>query len=125
MTEHAQVRRTDVSERALWFGVLAGPLAWLLHLGLSYPLVPLSCATEWGAVFHLISLVTALAAVAAATVAWQSWQQLRAEGPEGTVQYGRQGFMALAGLLKSILFLAVILAQWLPVLFISPCNYAP
>ena len=122
MAEHGQA--PGLSERALWLGLLGGPLAWLVQLALSYPLVPLSCAIEWGAIFHLITLVTALAAVAAGTAAWQSWQQARSEGQESDARQGRQEFMALAGVLTSGLFLATIIAQWLPVLFLSPCSEA-
>lgn len=125
MAEQTRARPSDVSEGALWLGLLGGPLAWLGQLALSYPLVPLSCATEWGAIFHLVSLVAALAAVAAGTVAWQTWQQARAEGAATNAEAGRQRFMALVGVLSSGLFLATIVAQWLPVLFLSPCTYAP
>lgn len=121
MAEEAQTRTHDVSEWALWLGLLGGPLAWLVQLGVSYPLVPLSCETEWGTIFHLVTLVTALAAVGAGTVAWQSWQQLRGEDESDDTRLGRQGFMALAGVLTSALLLATIVAQWLPVLFLSPC----
>jgi hypothetical protein len=122
MSDKVQRSASEVSEGALWFGLLGSHVAWLLHLALSYPLVPLSCALEWGMIFHLISLVMVLAAVASLTVAWQSRQQLRHEGANGTARYGRQSFMALFGLLSGVLFLAVILAQWLPVFFIPPCS---
>jgi hypothetical protein len=115
-----EARLPEVSERGLWLGLLAGPLAWLTQLAVSYPLVPLSCRVEWGAIFHLVTLVTALAAVAAGTVAWQNWQQLRAEEGGGT-QLERQRFMALGGAISGALFLVTIVAQWLPVLFIGPC----
>lgn len=118
MTEQEQLH--DVSERGLWLGLLVGPLAWLAQLALSYPLVPLSCRVEWGVIFHLVTLVTALATIAAGTLAWQNWQQLPAEGGAGG-QLERRRFMALGGALSSALFLATIIAQWLPVLFVGPC----
>lgn len=119
MTENAD--RFQVSERGLWLGLLAGPLAWLAQLALSYPLVPLSCRVEWGAIFHLVTLVTALATVAAGTAAWQSWQQLHTEPGADRARHERRRFMALGGAISSALFLATIIAQWLPVLFLSPC----
>lgn len=121
MAEQAQT--PAVNDGLLWLGLLGGPVAWLVQLGVSYPLVPLSCATEWGAIFHLVTLVTALASVGAGSVAWQSWQLLRAEGEQREgARPGRQEFMALAGVLTAALFLATIVAQWLPVLFLSPCE---
>jgi hypothetical protein len=116
-----EARLPEVSERGLWLGLLAGPLAWLTQLAVSYPLVPLSCRVEWGAIFHLVTLVTALAAVGAGTVAWQNWQQLRADERGDHAQLERQRFMALGGAISCALFLATIVAQWLPVLFIGPC----
>jgi hypothetical protein len=120
MSEHAE--QSQISERGLWLGLLAGPLAWLAQLALSYPLVPLSCQVEWGAIFHLLTLVTAMATVAAGTMAWQNWQQLRSDEAPGGTRPERRRFMALGGAVGSALFLATIIAQWLPVLFLSPCS---
>lgn len=122
MAEQARTQPA-VSEGALWLGLLGGPLAWLAQLGVSYPLVPPSCAAGWGAAFHMVSLAAALVAAASGAVAWQSWRRLRG-GPEARgARLQRQGFMALGGALASALFLATIVAQWLPVLFLSPCEY--
>jgi hypothetical protein len=125
MTSQPPASPAYVSENALWIGLLGGPLAWLVQLAVSYPLVPLSCAIEWGAIFHLITLITALAAIAAGSTAWQAWQRAPAPSGPTDTRLARQRFMALSGVLTSALFLATILAQWLPVWFLSPCSIAP
>lgn len=108
----------------LWFGLLGGPAGWTAHLLLSYPLVPLACATGLRLILHAVTLVTVGIIVAAAVVAWRSWQRLGAPngGGDGAELADRwQGFMALSGVLLSLLFLFVTLAEGLPVFFHDPC----
>lgn len=125
MTMQAKHHFNGPGERALGFGLLGGPLAWLLQLAVSYPLVPLVCVVGWDMVFHLVTLVTALLALAAGTVAWQSWQWVREEPHDGVTRDARKRFMALSGVLFSVLFFVIILAQWLPVFFLSSCDRGP
>ena len=108
---------------ALWFGLLASPIAWALHLTLSYPLVPVVCAAGWELLLHAITAATALVALAAGWVSWRSLQQIR-EDPEAVpVQARSRGrFMAVSGLLLSALFLLVILVEGLPVFLLSACD---
>ena len=59
---------------------------------------------------------------AGAWVAWREWTRAGAEWPdEGVSPAARSRFMAMLGLLGSLLFAAVILAQWLAKLFLHPC----
>jgi hypothetical protein len=47
--------------------------------------------------------------------------RLRRNWHEDTV-LSRPGFMAMLGLLESALFTTVIVAQWMPHAFLSPCQ---
>jgi hypothetical protein len=115
-----------VSRPALWFGLLAGPIAWSLRLLISYPLVPVACAQGASSLLHLVSALFLLVALAGGAVAWWSYRQLRAKERSGrggaddwTME--RTRFMVLLSLLVSGLFALVIVAEWLPVFFTDPC----
>ena len=46
--------------KALWAGILAGPLAWGLHLQTSYALTATVCITGRPLFYHLVSLAALL-----------------------------------------------------------------
>jgi hypothetical protein len=97
---------------ALWFAVLAGPVAWMLGLNVQYALVRVACAKSSMLPLHLLSLATLALAVAGGVVAWREWRR-------GTLPASR--FMAVLGLLAAPLFGLTIVAQWVANLFLNPC----
>jgi hypothetical protein len=108
---------------ALWTGILAGPVAWLLQMQTGFALVPWACATGHVFVLHLVTLAGLLIAAAGALVAWRDWRRFGKEWPKG--KGGRQmrrRFMAVLGLLTSVLFFFVILAQGIPSFILNPCQ---
>ena len=108
------MKRMDaVSTRpSLWFGVLAGPVAWTLHELLSYALVRLACANNTGFLLHIVTLGTLAIAAAGAFVAF------RAYGAEALEE---ARFLAGAGVLVSGLFMFTILMEGIPNAVVSPC----
>jgi nicotinamide riboside transporter PnuC len=107
---------------ALWFAVLAGPLAWMLGLNAEYSLVRVACAKDSMLYLHAVSLLTLLLALAGGWVAWREWKRSGGEWPGeegGTIPRSR--FMAALGLLASALFSLTILAQWVASFFLNPC----
>lgn len=125
--ERATPTPRGVGLGALWFGVLAPPLAWGGHLLLNYYLVALNCAVAYANTslwLQVVTVVAALVTIAAGVTAWRAWRRTgvdERQGWEGTV-LGRSGFMALVGVLSSILFLALILLGDLPTFFLSGCR---
>ena len=107
----------------LWYGVLIGAVAWKLQLVVNYAVVPYACwhRVEW--VNHLASFAMASLALSGAWVSWRNWQRMGGSfdtsvgGPAG-----RSGFMALCGIALNALFALHILGQWIPNLFLSPCD---
>ncbi len=106
----------------LWFGFLAGPAAWFLHLNISYSLVRLICVRGGFWLLHLTTLVTLVLAAAGVWVAWRSWQRLgEPEVTKGSGTLGRSRFMALGGITLSGFFLLTILVAWIPDFLLDPC----
>jgi hypothetical protein len=102
----------------LWFGII-GPLVFvLLNLEVRYALTAWMCRTGdhflLQAATGILLLGTLLAGVGPA-------RQLHRDWLEDTV-LSRPGFMAMLGILLSALGAVVILAQWLPTLYLSTCQ---
>lgn len=111
---------------ALFFALLAGPLAWTAELLTNYYFSSLACRRTLAA-FTLfgrpgfsilifgVEIATALLGIAAGLVAWRHWQQTapaHADALAGVDQ--RVPFMALGAMLLSGLFLLIILVSGIP-----------
>jgi nicotinamide riboside transporter PnuC len=107
---------------ALWFALMAGPVAWFLGLIVQYSLVRVECAKGGTVVLHLVTFATLALSLAGAAVAWREWKRTgrRWPGEEGGA-LGRSRFMVALGLLGCGLFSLTIVAQWVAGLFLNPC----
>jgi hypothetical protein len=108
-------------------GILAGPLAWGLHLGTSYSLTETVCASGHQWLFHLVSLGALLVAAAGGLIAARLWRQFAA-GSTGSTNLGdehwtRSRFMALFGMAMSAFFALAILAAWIPSWMLGACAH--
>jgi len=120
-TEQAFFQRQGIGW--LWFGILAGPLAFLLNLQLSYMLVQPVCVTAHHIILHLVPAGALLLTASGGVSAWRNWQ--RTGQVESSIAAGvlpRSRFMAGVGLLTSGLFILAIVAQWLPNFILTPCQ---
>lgn len=116
--------------RAVWwllFGALGPLVAALLTGQLGYVLVTWACRHDAPAILHAVP-ATALVVVAVATAgAWRKWRESRARGfdlvdtDEAAGEIPRSRFLAALGLVGGALSIVVIVAQWLPILMLSPC----
>jgi hypothetical protein len=119
--------RTDVPDqsviRALWAGLLVPPVAFLLNLEAAYALVPVACTAQSMVMLHLVHLISLVLAIAGSVVAWRTWQKSGATWPGGGGgRISRTQFMAGVGALMGIMFVTVILAQWIPNFILDPCQ---
>jgi hypothetical protein len=113
-------RRTDA---ALWFGVLAPPVAMLTNLEASYALVDAACATRAHLPMHLVALTMLVVAAVAGVLAWREWRALGGGWPgDADGARTRARFMAALGVLSSAYFGTLIVWQWVPNLVLHPCQ---
>jgi hypothetical protein len=105
----------------LWMIALGGPLLVLANLEALYLLVPWSCRHQsWP--LHAAVVASAMLVVAAIGTAWRERSAPReVSNPGGEAGRPSAGFLALTGLLTATLSLAVLVAQWIPVLILHPC----
>jgi len=118
-----------VTEFWLWFGVLGGAIAWLLHLLLAYGIAEFGCVSSWGERHWLgISLVAwleALLSVSMLILCLFSWRiarrnsqiLLRESGPSEQAGHAARVFMARSGELSGGLFGLIIAVQSIPFVF--------
>jgi len=117
---------TTRGKMALWAGVLGGAVVWSLQMQIGYALSRFSSEHRWLTVMHhLVSLLAVAGAAWCTWLAWREWQRLGGGEPGGSEPglTGRSRFLALLGVITSGLFTVVIIAQWVPVFFISPDWY--
>ena len=127
-------RAETVGSWRLWFAVLGGPLAWLTQLVLAYSLEEwFSCApstTEVGEVLGVgvrsvaLLITAAMGAVAlAAGIAAASCLRKAPEGDEDGAR--RIRWMAIAGLMNSVLYGLFIAVAIVPPLVLDVCETSP
>lgn len=117
-----------------WFGVLGAPAAWAFMLLTNAFLgESLSCspgaiaglATDRGITWAVaaVNAACALVAVLALVVSLAAWRRLR----DSDRSTGRRAeWFAVSGIMVSVLFLLIILAAYLPLVFLHPpCAPTP
>ncbi len=117
-----KLSRRDVA--LFWFGVLAAPSVWALHLTVAYGYDEAACSDRVGvsAVEPLIlasGAVCAAIAVAGGVAAWSVWRR----ASRGAVADPRAWVRVLGvgSVLSSVLFLFAIVLQTVQALVLSAC----
>lgn len=109
----------DAGTGVLWYAILGAPVLTLLNLELSYALTSVACRAgsqvAMNVVTAILLVLVIVAGVAAATRLRRDWAD------EDTV-LSRPSFMAFLGILESVLFSIVIIAQWMPHAYLSACQ---
>jgi hypothetical protein len=115
----------------LWFGLLAAPFAWAVQLVAGYATEEAACTTGagtepvWdvgaGSVMGGISIAAILVAVLGGIAALVSLLLLSGDGRDDDPR-GRAAFMAGAGVLASLVFLAAIVLSTVAVASLDACH---
>ena len=107
----------------LWVGLLTAPLAFLLHLEVNYALVTQLCQSEHKLAMHMVTLAFLLVSAGGGLIAWSNWKALGQKWPgEAGSVMERSRFMAIVGLLISLLVIFGLIAQWIPQFIFDPCQ---
>jgi hypothetical protein len=107
----------------VWAGILAGPIAWLLDLGVSYALVQWVCGGGSHVVLHLISLGSLAIVAVGGGLSWLALQ--RASTGDGTDRSQSDEpvrFMAALGLVMCALFATLVIAEAIPRWVLDACQ---
>lgn len=128
MTDSASQRADAAFSRgagllSLWAGLMAGPVAWVLHELVGFALVPWACGTDRAYVLHVVTASALALAIVGGLVAFHKWRETGEGWPEdapGAVARAR--FMAVGGMLLSAMFVLVIVAQESASWFLGPCQ---
>jgi len=106
---------------AQWLAVVGPPIAAFAQQQLAYYFVSPACTSRAPILLHVPTLVM-LGLIAAATMySRREWTRERDRSASDNGQVGSGRFFALLGLAMGSISIVLLLAQWLPTLFVSPC----
>ncbi len=106
---------------ALWIAVLGSAVISLVQMQTNYSLLRWACATQRNWPLHLVSLIFLILALLPGWVGWKEWRFAASDEEGGIVRSGRRRFMATLGLMLTLLFVILIIAQAIPSFFFDPC----
>ena len=109
---------------ARWFGVL-GPLAavWIQQQ-LAYYFVLPACRRGFWPLLHLPPIIALAITAVAVMIGWRELDESGGwHGGDDPTKTGSAWFFGAVALLLSGLAAALILAQWIPTLFIPACQH--
>ncbi len=107
----------------LWWGVLAGPIAWALEEPINYSLVKHACAEGHRTSLFVVTTLAALMCISGFWTAWRLHAQLPANAElAGAGVFDRAFFMARVGMVLSAFVLLLVLASLVPQFVLSPCE---
>jgi hypothetical protein len=113
---------------ALWTGMLAGPLAWLLLLEWNYVASYVACETRQTWFLHAATLAAVALVAAAGLRAWRAGRG-PAEDPHPPIEPvseatsdARARWMAQAAVASSGWFILVMLSMEVPVIVLRTCQ---
>jgi uncharacterized membrane protein YcjF (UPF0283 family) len=140
MSEHALPEedrvRPSPGARHLWFALLGASGAWFIHFLACYLLLEVACVAGWqqrqflglngvAAAVMLATLLCLPVAIVSGLVAWRALRQgANARDEAGNATSERTAYLGKAGLILSVLFCAVIVAETIPALVLRPCPFA-
>ncbi len=108
---------------ALWTGILAGPIVWLISFEALFALNPWACIFQTKLALFIVSIVAFALSAAAGLLAWRQWSELGREAdPRGGDSISRSRIMAFSGVILSTLTCLIIIAQAIPELVLEACQ---
>jgi hypothetical protein len=111
-----------VTIRGLWTGILAGPLAAMFNLALNYAVADTTCTAGVRTVLNVVALGCLALTCGGFVLSWELWRSTGGGWPSDGSEPDRSRFMGLWGTLANLFFFVVVIAEWIPVFVLQPCQ---
>ena len=104
--------------------IVLAPVIVAIHHETNYVLVRQACSAQRNVALYLVTLVSLALTILTALVALRFWRRVGVVWPsEETDLATRIRFVAVLGILSSVMSLLVILAQGIATLKFDPCQF--
>jgi hypothetical protein len=106
-----------------WAGVLGAPAIWGAQQEAMYALTQWVCLSGNYAVLVVITIACLIGAAVCGFVSWRTWRRSGGESPDDTDggAIARSRFLGALGVITSVMFFLLILAQGIPTFFFDAC----
>jgi hypothetical protein len=98
------------------------PLAFGADLLISYALVQHACSTGHHYILHVVTAISLAVSIFSGFLSWRQYVLARDGNDEGGLPIDRAHFLALLGLLTSVAFTVIIIANAVPRWVLHPCD---
>ena len=123
MGELENTVRKGEAPALIWWIMFAGPFAWACDLGFSYVLQQHTCSTGHHYVLHVLTVVCALIALSGFAAGWAAFTRVPREADDkGVRPMDRTHFQIMFGVVFSLAFTMVIIAEAVPRWILHPCQ---
>lgn len=119
----ASQKESRATLAALWFGLAAPPLAWFIHLNVSYVVGSYLCEVDATWALHVATLLALALSAAGVVVSWRRWRATSGRvDMEAGNSLARSRFMAIGGFVMGVLFTFTIALAGVVNFFLDPCG---
>jgi Kef-type K+ transport system membrane component KefB len=111
------------SVRTIWLLVVLPAFFCAAAMQINYVLVRQACSAQGNLMLYVVTIVALALTLGVALLAYATWRHAGAEWPgEGADVATRTRFIAVVGMLGSVIFFLVTLAQGFAMVYYDPCQ---
>ena len=111
------------SARTSWMLIVVPALITAAHQEANYVLVRQACAAQRHVMLYVVTIVALLLIALVAFAAYLTWREEGAQWPGESADIAtRTRFIAMVGMLGSVIFFLVTLAQGIATVYLDPCQ---
>jgi hypothetical protein len=111
------------SPRTIWLVVVAPALICAAEQQANYVLVRQACSVQRNMMLYVVDAVALILILSVGLIAFVNWRRAGAEWPgESADVMTRNRFISAIGILGSVIFFLVTLAQSIATVYFNPCQ---
>ena len=115
--------RQGTTPKALWLLIVVGPVITAIQHELNYILVAPACSAQRNLALYGVTLLSMVLTIASIMVGHGIWKRTRATWPGEDDDFAtRVTFIAILGILSSVMSLHIIIAQFIATIVFDPCQ---